>query len=119
MPHLLNQTVWISFACHLLEAGGETASALPSVDQGKWDKHSITCKSHGFDFIPFDFFTFGSFVRVGEEVVFVSGTSVPYNSHAQIPQWETHALVFRRLSFADMRGVAEQFVGRQLVDLRR
>ena len=52
-------------------------------------------------------------------LVFVSGTSVPYNSHAQIPQWETHALVFRRLSFADMRGVAEQFVGRQLVDLRR
>ena len=75
MPRLLNQTVWISFACNLLEAGGETASALPSVDQGKWDKHSITCKSHGFDFIPFDFFTFGSFVRVGEEV------------HSRICQW--------------------------------
>ena len=35
-------------------------------------------------------------------------------THARISKWEAHACVFRRLSFAVMRGVAEQFVGWQL-----
>ena len=30
--------------------------------------------------------------------------------------WEAHDWVFRRLSFAIMRGVSEQLIGRQLAD---
>ena len=31
----------------------DVASALASVEHGERDKHAPTCRSHGFDFIPF------------------------------------------------------------------
>ena len=46
----------------------DAASALPFVEQGKRDKHTATCRSHGFDFIPFGFSTFGSFGPSAEEL---------------------------------------------------
>ena len=39
-----------------------------------------------------------------------------FSSHVQVPEWEAHDWVFRRLSFAVMRGVSEQLIGRQLAD---
>ena len=87
----------------------DAASALPSVERGKWDKHTHICKSHGFDFIPFGFSSLGPAV---EELV--SRICQRYSSHAPVSSWEAHSYIFRRLSFALIRGVAEQFVGLQL-----
>ena len=39
--------------CRQHEGGWRDVSALSSVEQGNRDKHACTCKSHGFDFIPF------------------------------------------------------------------
>ena len=53
----------------LAQSGWRDAdSALPSVEQGKRDKHSATCRSHGFDFIPFDFSAFGSLGPAADEL---------------------------------------------------
>ena len=90
----------------------DAASALPSVEQGKRDKHAHICKSHGFDFIPFGFSSLGSFGPAAEELL--SRICQRYISHAQVSSWEAHSWVFRLLSFAVMRGVTEQFVSRQL-----
>ena len=90
----------------------DAASALTSVEQGKRDKHARTCRSHGFDFIPFGFSSLGSFGPEAEELL--SRISQRYSSHARVPPWEAHSWVFRRLSFAVMRGVAAQLAGRQL-----
>ena len=70
----------------------DAAAALPSVEQGKRDKHSATCRSHGFDFIPFGFSTFGSFGPAAEELL--SRICQRYSSHARIPEWEAHAWCF-------------------------
>ena len=92
----------------------DAASALSSVEQGKRDKHASTCRSHGFDFIPFGFSTFGSFGPEAEALL--SRICQRFSSHVQVPEWEAHDWVFRRLSFAIMRGVSEQLIGRQLAD---
>ena len=92
----------------------DAASALSSVEQGKRDKHASTCRSHGFDFIPFGFSTFGSFGPEAEALL--SRICQRFISHVQVPEWEAHDWVFRRLSFAVMRGVSEQLIGRQLAD---
>ena len=39
-----------------------------------------------------------------------------YHLHAQAADWEAHTWIYRRLSFAIMRGVAEQFVGRMFLE---
>ena len=62
----------------------------------------------------FGFSAFGSSGLAAEELV--SRICLRYTAHAQIPEWEAHAWLFCRLSFALMRGVVEQFVGRQLAD---
>ena len=41
-----------------------------------------------------------------------------YRIHARVAEWEAHALVHCRQSFAVMRGVADQFVDRRLVSFR-
>ena len=88
----------------------DAVSTLSSVEQGNRDKHVSVCRSQGFDFIPFGFSLFGSF---GPEVkVFLGRVVQRYRLHAHVADWEAHAWIFRRLSFAIMRGVAEQFVGR-------
>ena len=88
------------------------ASTLAFVEQGKREKHACTCRSHGFDFIPFDFSSLGSFGPAAEELL--SRVCKRYSSHARVSSWEAHSWVYRHLSFALIRGVAEQFVGRQL-----
>ena len=90
----------------------DAAAALPLVEEGKRDKHSTTCWSHGFNFIPFGYSTFGSLGPAAEELL--SRICQRYISHARIPKWEAHAWVFRWLSFTVVRGVAAQCVGRQL-----
>ena len=92
----------------------DATSALFSVEQGKSDKHARSCISHGFDFSPFGFSTFGSFGPAAEELL--DRVCRRYVSHAHIPPWEAHPWVYRRLSFSIMRGVAEQFVRRQSAD---
>ena len=39
-----------------------------------------------------------------------------FSSHLQVPKWEAHDWVFYRLSFAIMRGVSQQLIGRQLAE---
>ena len=87
------------------------------VEQGKRDKHASTCRSHGFNFIPFGFSTFGSFYLQAE--AFLPCVCQRLSSHVQVPKWQAHDWVFHRLSFAIMRGVLEQLIGRQLVDFSR
>ena len=74
------------------------------------DKHGSTCKSHSLDFIPFGFSTFGSFGPEAEALL--SRICQRFSLHVQVPEWEAHDRVFRRLSFAIMRGVSEQLIGR-------
>ena len=83
----------------------DAASALPSVEEGKGDKHSTIGTSHGIDFIPFRFSTFGSFSLATEELL--SCICQWYNSHAWIQEWVAHVWVFCRLSFVGRQGVAE------------
>ena len=90
------------------------ASAVSSVEQGKVDKHAATCMSHGYDFSPFGFSTFGSFGPAAEELL--TRICKRYGTHLQVTEWEAHAWVHRRLSFAIMRSVAEQFVRRKVED---
>ena len=92
----------------------DAACALPSVEQVKRDKHTITSMSHGFDVIPFNLSAFGSLGPEAEELL--SYICQPYSSHAHIPKWAPHACVLRRLSFVVMRGIAKKLVGLQLVD---
>ena len=88
----------------------DAASALMIVEQGKREKHACVCRSHGFDFIPFGFLVFGS---LGPEAHgFLRRVVQRYRMHAQVSDWEAPAWIYRRLSFAIMHGVAEQFVGR-------
>ena len=89
----------------------DVASALPSVEQGKLDLPASTCKSHGFDFIPFRFFHLW-LLRPGG-----GGTPLSNLPAFQVPHWEAHDWVFRRVSFAIIHGVSEQLIDRQLVDL--
>ena len=92
----------------------DDASALMSVEQGKLDKHTNTCRSFGFDFVPFGFSTLVSFGREAE--AFLSRFCQHFNSHVQVPEWEAHDWVFRCLSFTIMYGISEQLVGRQVAD---
>ena len=89
---------------------------LATFEHGKRDKHLAMCSSYDLDFIPFGFSTFWSFGLAIEDLL--SHICQRYVSHARIPEWEAHAWVFHRLSFAIMRGVAEQFVGRELLSFR-
>ena len=90
----------------------DAASALPFVKQGKQDKHYVTGRSHGFDFIQFGFSTFGSLSPTATKLL--SHICQRYSSHARIPKWEACACVFRQLSFAVTSGFAGQFVDRKL-----
>ena len=90
----------------------DAVSALAAVEQAKCDKHSEVCASHGFDFTPFGFSVFGSFGPAAQELL--GRVCRRYRTHARIAEWEAHSRVHRRLSFAVMRGVADQFVGRRL-----
>ena len=88
----------------------DATSALSVVGQGNRDKHASICHSHGFDFVPFGSSVFGSFGREAQELL---GRVVQhYRLHAQVADWEAHVWIYRRLSFAIMRGVVEQFDGR-------
>ena len=89
----------------------DAASALAIVEQAKRDKHTQTCISHRFDFEPFGFSVFGSFGPAALELL--ARICRRYRTHARIAEWEAHARVHRRLSFAVMRGVADQFVSRR------
>ena len=51
-----------------------------------------------------------------EAQVFLERVVERYHLHAQVADWEAHAWIYRRLSFAIMRGVAEQFVRRMSDD---
>ena len=44
-------------------------STLASVEQGKRDKHARTCRSYGFEFIPFGFSSLGSFWPEAKELL--------------------------------------------------
>ena len=52
---------------------------------------------------------FGSFGL--EAQMFLEGVVQRYRLHAHVVDWEAPDFVYRRLSFAIMCGVAEQFVG--------
>ena len=82
------------------------------VEQAKRDKHTDTCASHRFDFEPFGFSVFGCFGPAAQDLI--ERVCRRYSTHARIVEWEAHAWVHRHLSFAVMRGVADQFVGRRL-----
>ena len=82
--------------------------ALAVVEQAKRDKHTETCASHRFDFMPFGFSVFGSFGLAAQELL--DRIYRRYRTHARIAEWEAYS---GRLSFAVMRGLAEQFVGRR------
>ena len=88
----------------------DAALVLLAVEQGKWDKHEAVYRSHGFDFVPFGFSTFGSFGPVIQDLL--HRVVQRYRLHAQVADWEAHAWIYRKLSFAIMRGVAERIVGR-------
>ena len=90
----------------------DAASARACIVEGKREKHARTCRSHGFDFISFGFTSLGSFDPAPMELL--SCICQRYSSHAQVSSWEAHSLVFCRSSFAVMRGVVEQFVGRHV-----
>ena len=77
------------------------------------DKHTQTCASHYFDFVPFGFSVFGS---LGPAAPFwlLGRICRRYRIHARIDDWEAYALVHCHLSFAVMRGMADQFVGCRL-----
>ena len=92
----------------------QAAEALRLVQEAKCAKHAETCLAHGFDFAPFSFSVLGSFGPTAQEVL--TRVCQRYVSHARIRPWEAHQWVYRRLSFAVMRGVAEQFVRRQSSD---
>ena len=47
----------------------DATSPLPSLEEGKREKHTATCKSHAFDLIPLGLSTFGSFGLAVEEVL--------------------------------------------------
>ena len=47
----------------------DATSTLFSVEQGKSDKYARSCISHGFDFSPFGFSTFGSVGPATEELL--------------------------------------------------
>ena len=85
-----------------------------SIKQGKRGKHTATCQSHGFEFIPFGFSTFRSFGSRDEEVL--SCICQPCRSRAEILEWEVHAWVFRYLSFALMRRVTKLIACWKLVE---
>ena len=74
--------------------------------------HALNIKSHHLDFEPFGFSVFGSFGSAAQELL--ARVCRRYRTHARIAEWEAHAWVHRRLSFAIMRGVADQFVSRRL-----
>ena len=90
----------------------DAVSVLSVVEQAKRDKHTDTCASHRFDFVPFSFSVFGSFGPATHELL--DRICRRYRTHARIAEWEAHARVHNRLSFAVMRWVAEQFVGRDV-----
>ena len=66
---------------------------------------------HRFDFVPFGFSVFGSFGPAAQQLS--DRVCRRYRTHARIARWEAHSQVYRRLSIAVMRGVADQFVGRR------
>ena len=103
----------VDLVCVSPARGGwrDAASALSIVERAKQEKHARTCLSHEFDFIPFGFSTFGSFGPAAETLL--DRICQRFASHTQVPAWEAHAWVHRRLSFSIIRGVAEQFVRRQ------
>ena len=107
--HCCADLVGLSPAC-----GGwrDAAFALVSVEQGKREKHAHTCLTHGFDFNSFGFSSLGSFGPAAEELL--SRFCQRNSSYARVSSWEAHSSVFRRLSFAVMRGVVKQFVGQKL-----
>ena len=72
------------------------------------DKHARTCRYKEFDFTSFSFSSLDSFWPEAQD--FLSRTCHHYYSHVQVFVWEAHSLVFRWLSFAVMRGVAEQLM---------
>ena len=88
----------------------DAPSVLSAAELGKQDKHEALCRSHGFDFVPFGISIFGSFGLAAQDLL--QRVVQRYRLHAQVVDWEAHAWIYRRLSFAIMRGVAEQFVGR-------
>ena len=67
--------------------------------------------------MPFSFSVFGSFGPAAQELL--NRVCRRYRIHARVTEWEAHAWIHRRLSFAVMRGVADQFVGRRLVSFGR
>ena len=89
----------------------DAVSALAVVEQAKRDKHSEVCASHHFDFVPLSFSVFGSFRPAAQELL--DGVCRRYRTHARLAKWEAHSRVHHHLSFAVMRGVADQFVGRR------
>ena len=79
------------------------------MEQGKRDEQEAVCHSHGFDFVPFSFSIFGSFGPAAQDLL--HRVVQRYRLHAHVADWEAHAWKCRGISFAIMRGVAEQFVG--------
>ena len=70
------------------------------------------CASHRLDFLPVSFSFLGSFGPAAQELL--HRICRRFRTYARVAQWEAHAWVHRRLSFASMRGVADQFVCRYL-----
>ena len=88
----------------------DASSVLSVVEQGKRDKHAVVCRSHGIDFSPIGISVFGPFGPAARDLL--DRSVQRYRLHAQVADWEAHAWIHRRISFAIMRVVAEQFVGR-------
>ena len=95
----------------------DAASALATVEQAKREKHTQTCASHRFDFLPFGFSVFGPFGPAAKELL--DRVCREYHIHARVAKWEAHAWIHRHLSFTVMREVADQFVGRRLASFGR
>ena len=88
-------TVGVPLACGGVQ---DVASTSATIEQVKRDKHTQTCASQRFDFLPFGFSVFCSFGPTAQELL------------DRIAEWEADASVYSRLSFIVMRGVADQFV---------
>ena len=97
---------FVDLVCVSPAQGGwrDAASTLATVEQAKRDKHMQTCASHRLDFLSFGFSVLDSFGRATQELL--DRVCRRYRIHARVVQWEAHAWIHRRLSFAVMRRVA-------------
>ena len=91
-----------------MEWNGSNGGAQLSCNCARWPNRV----SRSILNVPFGFRFFGSFSLAAQKLL--DRICQRYHIHARITEWEAHTWVHRRLSFAVLRGVADQLVGRRL-----